>query len=462
MFYDTQSEQAVLGGLIKYGKDAHADVHGILNDDCFHDEFNQTLYKICNDVLSKSEKIDLASIGISSRNLNIKLNKNEQELIKKLFNYPVELENVRRFAQKLRKLEIAEKLYFEVDQAKDKVSLVTGEEKLDDILKIVEEPLYQFCHNVGISQENEAEHLNIGLSDYLTDLENNPVDQLGTPTGFLYLDRALGGGIIPGGFALIGARQKVGKTTLADQIALNSSIIYNVPTLMLDTEMFKKKHWYRIISNLTEINVDTIRTGQYAKDPYMLNKVRQAQQLIESSNYYYKNVAGKSFSEILGIARRWLYKEVGLDDNGFTKPALIVLDYFKLSKGDSGESKKEYELIGYQAGELSDFCIKYNLPAIAFVQLNRQGIDKESEDVISQSDRLGWSCTSFTIFKKKSKEEVQEDGLHMGNRKLIPLFTRDGEPIDEGDYINVKFEGEYAKVTELGTKSQFNTQTQSI
>jgi len=462
MFSDLHSEQAVLGGFIKYGKDAYVDVQGILNEECFHEEFNQTLYKVCSDILTKSDKVDLASIAISAKNLNIKFNKNEQETIKKLFNYPVELENVRRFAQKLRKLEIAEKLYFEIDHAKDRVSEVTGEEKLDDILKIVEEPLYQFCHNVGISQENEAEHLNIGLSDYLSDLETNPVDQLGTPTGFIYLDRALGGGVIPGGFALIGARQKVGKTTLADQIALNSSLLYQVPTLMLDTEMFKKKHWYRIIANLTGINVDIIRTGQYVKDPFSLQKVRQAQQTIESSKYFYKNVAGKSFSEILGVARRWLYKEVGLDSNGFTKPAMIVLDYFKLSKGDSGESKKEYELIGYQAGELSDFCIKYNLPAVAFVQLNRQGIDKESEDVISQSDRLGWSCTSFTIFKKKSKEEMQEDGLHNGNRKLIPLFTRDGEPVDEGDYINAKFEGEYARVTELGTKSQVCTQTQSI
>lgn len=462
MFADSHSEQAVLGGLIKYGKDAYVDVYGVLNDDCFHDELNQTLYKVFSDVFIRSEKIDLASIAISGKNLGIKFNKDEQEFIKKLFNYPVELENVRRFAQKLRKLEIAEKLYFEVDQAKDKVSDVTGDEKLDDILKIVEEPLYKFCHNVGISQENEAEHLETGLGDYLTDLETNPVDQLGTPTGFIYLDKALGGGVIPGGFALIGARQKVGKTTLADQIALNSSTIYQVPTLMLDTEMFKKKHWYRIIANLTGINVDVIRTGQYAKDPYLLNKVRQAQETIKSSKYFYKNVAGKSFSEILGIARRWLYKEVGLDANGFTKPAMIVLDYFKLSKSDSGDSKKEYELIGYQAGELSDFCIKYNLPAIAFVQLNRQGIDKESEDVISQSDRLGWSCTSFTIFKKKSKEEMQEDGTHAGNRKLIPLFTRDGEPVDEGDYINVKFEGEYARVTELGTKSQYNTQTQSL
>ena len=55
------------------------------------------------------------------------------------------------------------------------------------------------------------------------------------------------------------------------------------------------------------------------------------------------------------------------------------------------------------------------------MQLNRDGITKESTDAVSGSDRLIWPCTSFTIFKMKSDEEKAEDNPKNGNRKMVPL-----------------------------------------
>jgi replicative DNA helicase len=447
-FSDTESEKAVLAGLVKYGKDAHVDTSDVLIDECFNQEVHQKLYKIVKNLLDKTDKVDMGSILIGAESVGVKLKPEVKEYISKLFSYPIQLENVRRLAEKLRRLDITKRLYFQVSQAGSSLEDVTGDEKLDEILNLVEAPIYDFCHSIGISGDNEAEHLHTGLDEYTTQLELAPVDQIGIPTGFQHLDKCLGGGLISGGFGLIGARMKVGKSTLADQIALNASN-YGVPTLMLDTEMYKQKHWYRILANLSGVEVDDIRTGRYALDAYKLNQVEAAKLLIKNSSYYYKNVAGKSFSEILGIARRWLYKTVGVSDTGINQ-CLVILDYFKLSQQDSKNDKKEYELIGYQAGALSDFCIKYEIPALAFVQLNRQGIDRESSDVISQSDRLGWSCTSFSIFKEKTSEEILNDGQENGNRKIIPLLTRDGEPVDEGTYIHAKLDGKFARVEEIG------------
>lgn len=455
-FAHIESEKAVIAGLLKYGKDAYIDTSDILLDECFNDENTQKAYKVCKTVLDKTDTIDMGSFIIGAESMGMKLSSQYKTYIKDLYEYHIDLSNIRRLASKLRKLDIAKKLYFEVHNIGDKLEDVTGDEKIDDILNIAESSVYDFCHKIGISGDNEAEHLDNGLDDYISQLESNPVDQIGIPTGFKYLDRCLGGGIISGGFGLIGARMKVGKSTLADQIALNVSS-WDIPTLMLDTEMFKLKHWHRILANLANIPVDEIRTGQYSRDPYKVSQVQAAKAIIKNSKYYYKNVAGKSFSEILGIARRWLHKTVGVNDSGINQ-CLIILDYFKLSQQDSSDSsKKEYELIGYQASALSDFCIKYEIPALAFVQLNRQGIDKESSDVISQSDRLGWSCTSFSIFKEKTPEEILNDGPTNGNRKLIPLFTRDGEPIDEGQYIHTKLEGQFARITEIGVSGAGQT-----
>jgi hypothetical protein len=84
--------------------------------------------------------------------------------------------------------------------------------------------------------------------------------------------------------------------------------------------------------------------------------------------------------------------------------------------------------------------------------LNRDGITKESTDTASGSDRIIWLCSNFTIFKRKSDEEIAEDGQDAGNRKLVPLISRHGGGLDDNDYINCHMKGWCAKITEGKTR----------
>jgi hypothetical protein len=77
---------------------------------------------------------------------------------------------------------------------------------------------------------------------------------------------------------------------------------------------------------------------------------------------------------------------------------------------------------------------------------------------VSGSDRLIWLCTSFSIFKIKSPEELAEDGPKAGNRKLVTVVTRHGAGLNDGDYINVQMDGSHAKLTELKTRNEFKNQ----
>ena len=90
--------------------------------------------------------------------------------------------------------------------------------------------------------------------------------------------------------------------------------------------------------------------------------------------------------------------------------------------------------------------------------MNRDGITKESTDAVSGSDRLIWLCTSFSIFKTKSPEELAEDGPRAGNRKLVPIVCRHGAGMDDGDYINMNMTGEFARLNELRTRNEFRVQ----
>ena len=90
---------------------------------------------------------------------------------------------------------------------------------------------------------------------------------------------------------------------------------------------------------------------------------------------------------------------------------------------------------------------------------SRDGITRESTDAASGSDRIIWLCSNFTIFKRKSDEEMAEDGVGNGNRKLVPIVARHGSGMDDGDYINMHMKGWCGKIDEGKTASELRTES---
>ena len=184
-------------------------------------------------------------------------------------------------------------------------------------------------------------------------------------------------------------------------------------------------------------------------------RIAQAAEKIKGVPFDYITIAGKPFEETLSIIRRWIVKRVGFDENGRTNDCMVIYDYLKLmASNEINDSMKEFQVLGFQITKLHNLTVEYDFPCLSFVQLNRDGITKESTDVVSGSDRLIWLCSSFTIFKTKSDEEMAEDNGSTGNRKLIPIVTRHGGGLDDYDYINIDMKGEIGTVEEMMTKSE--------
>ena len=248
-----------------------------------------------------------------------------------------------------------------------------------------------------------------------------------------------------------------GKSLLADEVAMHVSKELKTPVLMLDTEMGKEDHWNRILANISGVEINDIATGAFADDPDKIDKVNQAVQEINDIPYEYISIAGKPFEETISIARRWILKNVGYDENGRLNDCLIIYDYLKLMSAASISSNlAEFQVLGFQITQLHNFCVEHDVACLAFVQLNRDGETKESTDVVSGSDRLVWLCTSFSIFKNKTEDEKAADGILNGDKKLIPIVSRHGPGMEDEGYICLKMDGEFARVTELGTIREIN------
>ena len=379
--------------------------------------------------------------------------KQELSYINSLYEFPVSQDNVFSFAVQMKKFEFARKIKKLTLKVHKDMDSVNGSESINQIIQKLEDPVTDFLREDDGGENPEK--IGEGIEDYVTFLEENKCDIIGIPTGFSRYDQAIGGGLRRKCVDLVSARPKVGKSVFADNVALNVSST-GVPVLVLDTEMSKEDHLNRIIANISGVPINEIATGQFVDDPDKSEKIREAVNQIESIPYSYISVAGKPFENIMNLIRRWIVQEVKTDESGKTNDCVIIYDYLKLMSSSSITNNiQEYQALGFQITSLHNLCVKLDIPCLSFVQLNRDGITKESTDAVSGSDRLVWLCTSFSIFKAKSAEEVAEDGPNAGNRKLIPIVSRHGAGLDDGDYINMQMQGAQAKLLELRTRNEF-------
>ena len=453
---DIGSERALLAGLLQYGIDAYVVVADIISSDSFGHTNNKLLFKCIEDIINNEQKPDIVTVLASAEKLNLSEQiKTEQELkyIKSLYDFPVSPENILGFAAQVKKFEFARKIKNLTAKIHKDVDTVNGTESINDIIGILENPVTDFLREDDGSENPEK--IGDGVEDYVRFLEENQCDIIGVPTGFNRYDQAIGGGLRRKCVDLVSARPKVGKSVFADNVALNVSST-GIPVLVLDTEMSKEDHLNRLIANISGVPINEVATGKFTEDALKQDKVNEAVAKLESIPYSYISVAGKPFEGILNLIRRWVMQEVKSDESGKTNECVIIYDYLKLMSSSSITNNiQEYQALGFQITSLHNLCVKLDIPCLSFVQLNRDGITKESTDAVSGSDRLIWLCTSFSIFKSKSTEEIAEDGPHAGNRKLVPIVSRHGAGMDDGDYINMQMHGAQAKLVELRSRNEF-------
>jgi replicative DNA helicase len=458
---DPSSERAVLAGLLRGGHDAWVEVSDVLSADCFVCSSNCIYYRCLEKVLCEpGSKADIPSIMSAAGILGLSdffSSQDELKYLRALTVTAVEPSNLRRQAARLVKLKKANEFSEVLSDASVKLKNITGEETLGEILAVGEEAVFNFVGTLG-NQSDTLSHISKDLDEYLDYLSSNPSDMMGIESGMHQYDVAIGGGFQKGTVNIIGARPKTGKTQLADNVALHVAGKSGIPVLNLDTEMSAKEHWHRMIANMASVSVDRIKSGKFASDPVESKAVFEAKEKIKKMPYHYSSIAGQPFEETVGLMRRWLYRHVGFDESGQIKPCLIIFDYIKLMDDRSiTRNVSEFQALGFLMTNLHNFAVKYQVPVLAFVQLNRDGINAEDTSTASGSDRIIWLCSNFSIYKWKSQEEMAEEGTGPDgvryNLKLIPVVTRHGKGVDHGDYINIQGQYEFGRVREGPTRN---------
>ncbi len=446
--YDEPSERMVIAGLLRHKDEIFYDIDSIIKAPYFFLPQNRIVYGAIKDLMTVEGVKDITAssiIGYINANDPVAVERyNLSEYLHELQNEEISKDNVKPFTATVAKFGLARTLQGSLKEGIENLGRITNDNSLTQIISLAESSFSNFLSQIIYKQD----FVNLGdkMADFANYLAEVKPKNLGIPTGFPRYDTAIGGGLRKSGVHLIGARAKEGKSFFAVNVASNVTA-KNIPVLYLDTELTDIMIMSRWLSLTSKVPILRLETGEFSENEKFSKEVHNSLQSLKRPFYYY-NISGLHHSEWISVIRRWLMKEVGFNESGHAKDCLVILDYIKLMNLDDAGKFQEHQYLGQIITDLHNTAIKYNIPILSLAQLNRDGISKEDQGIISGSDRLIFLCSSFSIMKKKSPEDLSGDPPSNGNKKLIVNTTRFGPGTPDGEYINLYANFEISSLTE--------------
>ena len=210
------------------------------------------------------------------------------------------------------------------------------------------------------------------LSDYydrIDQLTRRGEDTFGVPSGFLDLDRLLGG-MQPSDFLIIAGRPGTGKTAFMLTAAKNAAQTYKKHVAIFSLEMANEQLVQRLIAQETGIDTHHLRTGKLTEDEWPL--FVHAIEVLGDTRMFLDDTPGLTPLQLRTKSRR-LHMEFRLD--------LILVDYLQLMSGGMRIENRVQE-VSYISRNLKMLARELNVPVLAAAQLSRaieQRADKEPQ-----------------------------------------------------------------------------------
>ncbi len=470
MLNSPELEKQLLSALIKY-PDSFTSISSLISEDDFytaHGSYvHQTIYKMikrshesgAGEVLDEViliERLKAASVSFVD-NIDI------GDYIRSLLLKKTSEESVLSVATELKTYSVRRDISEQCGLIQDKLKKTSGA-SVPDLIRMADK-----LYNEKIdfySQENmRPKNIYDDIEEVLEDLADNPRDQGMMTPHMPYLNRMYGSLLRPGNISVICARTGVGKTTFClDFVTKISASNNNVPILHFDNgEMTELELQMRQASALSGVPMYLIETGKWRNSSYVdpstlkefsaeetRTKVYEAVKKMKAGlNFNYFDVAGLTVNEMIQVARRFYYSQVGRGN-----PMILSFDYIKTTNEMSNANKSSWDLIGEMVDKFKQFVKKEvtfnNRPMIGMltsVQSNRTGIVGnrgpdaiiEDDSIIAGSDKINSFCSHLFILRPRLPQELQVEPACYGrathrlkcvkNRHLGEDKNRATEPV---------------------------------
>jgi len=352
--HDEGAEEAVLGALLIDGA-AITRVSAIVQPDDFYRERNRWTYEACLAIFERGAAIDQVTVAHELASKEKLETMGGHSFLSHLAGSVPTSVYAEHYADVVRRTAAMRSL---IHAGTEITALGYGEDgDVDKAIREAEDVLFNVR---GRQRSTGYVLLREVLDQYMEETASIQEPTPGTgpiPTGFLDLDRLLGG-LHRDTLFVLAARPGIGKSTLATNMgryAAGRGTRVGIASL----EMGRMELAYRLLA--AEAEVDSHRLRLTLITDREQGRVIDAVGTLSDLPLYIDDTAGLTISEIRARARR-LQLEAGLD--------LLIVDYIQLAHGSRRYDNRVMEMSEI-SGVLKEMARDMEIPVIAISQLSR-------------------------------------------------------------------------------------------
>ena len=410
--YDRQAEEAVLGSVL-VNPEVYYDVTHFLSADDFFLHRNRWIWeafaglheqRLPIDILTVSEELDrrghLEEVG-GPAYLTALINNVPSSLHAAAYGHIVEETATRR-----RLLEAANQIA--------RLAFQSGT-PVEDVVNDAEKAVF------GVSERrltHQLQPIKQVLSEYydrIDYLARHRDETIGVPTGFIDLDRILGG-MQPSDLLIIAGRPGQGKSGFCISAAKNASQLHKKHVALFSLEMSNEQLVQRLVAQETGIDSQRLRLANLRDEEWPL--FTQAVSALGDTHIYLDDTPSITPLQLHTKCRR-LHMEVGLD--------LIIVDYLQLMTGDTRMENRVQE-VSYISRNLKALARELKVPLLAAAQLSRAVESRRPPRPILSDLRESGSLEqdSDVVMFIYRPDQYEEDTLKQNIAEIIVAKDRNG------------------------------------
>ena len=360
--HDLDAERAVIGAML-VSEAAVSVVGESLAAEDFYSETHRVLYGAMMRLYSRGEPIDQLTLSDELRSVGEFDRIGGRQYVFRLVESVPTAANAARYAEIVR----GKALLRAVIDAGSRIQQEAFAEPEDvtQALDAAEQLIY------GVSNRQLKEHLAPvselapGALERIQRLYEAEGEVTGVETGFEDLDR-LTTGFHKSDLVVLAARPAMGKTAMALNAIWHAAGARSLPVAIFSLEMSKEQLVQRLISQITRIRTQDLRSGNVrAEDwPKLVRGIAE----VSRAPIWIDDTAGVTLMEMRAKVRRLASRLSAQDE---TPLSLVVVDYLQLMVGQGVRSENRQQEIAEISRGLKVLARDLDVPVLAVAQLSR-------------------------------------------------------------------------------------------
>jgi len=427
--HSLDAEQAVLGGLMLDGGDERTlKVMAMLKPESFFSGPHASIFTAIKDLLARNQPIDPLTLSdvleASDKQYGgfsylAELTKNTPS-VANLVHYAAVVRDKAMERYAIMKLNEATEMLYSRNS-------MTAVEKLESISALTT----QISDYAKTGNRRGLRSFGDVMDSWVADLEKRfdpNGEQRGMSTGIPSLDRMLAPkGLVKGSLFVIGARPKMGKTTLYGQMAINCAIREKKPALMFSLEMPADQILEKLVGQKSGVNpsifympatedADDTYQGDYDAD--FDKAIKTANRLREEDMLYIDDTPGLSLAHIVAECRK-VKRQKG-------EVGMVLVDYLTLMTAEKADRNDlAYGLI---TKGLKNLAKELGCVVVLLTQLNRE-LEKRvnKRPLPSDSRDTGQIEQDCDYWVGIHREGAFDESVPAGETELLLRLNRHGE-----------------------------------